>query len=818
MKTFCIYHLPFTICHLPFAICHFGGNICHLPFTIWGKGTKLAALSILLLPFSVLTLPVQAEQNHVYPSPEGHGKVPDSLLTVELQNVSVHSTRASSKTPVAYTDMSQQQIKAVNYGQDIPFVLSLTPSVTTTSDAGNGIGYTSIRVRGTDPSRINITANGIPMNDAESGQLFWVNMGDFASSAQSMQIQRGVGTSTNGSGAFGATLNMLTENVGTKPFLGIDLSGGSYSSFKETVRFGTGLLGGHWGLQGRLSNISSNGYIDRAKTKLNSYFLQAGYFGDNTVVKFITFNGQEQTYHAWNYSSRWEQDTYGRRYNSCGEYYAPDGSTRYYDGQTDNYHQQNYQLLWTQQFSGNLSLNVGLHYTKGKGYYEEYKVGAYWADYGLATDNASGDLVRQQKMDNDFYGAVASLIYNNHDRLEAILGGGWNKYDGDNFGRVTWTGIPSEPTNVPALVPDFEYYRSNTKKTDFNVYGKATYTLTKGLNAYLDLQYRHVGLQMQNPTKLWGANASKKYILNPDYDFFNPKAGLTWDITPHHRLYASYAIAHKEPVRNNFMQQIANPGNASAVAKAERLDDLEVGYKFQSRHFSAGANIYWMNYKDQLVLTGELNEIGEALTRNLDRSYRLGIELEAAWQPADWFCWDVNATLSRNRVKDISVTLDDGTTQPLGDQPLSFSPSLILNNIFTFRYRGLKATVQTRYISEQYLTNTGFKTFTGWDADGNTTSESLMLDKNFQTNIDLSYTFSAKPIGMKDVTLGLTFYNIFCAEFDTNGWAAPAYTKTNGQVTAYNPNAGYGALRDCWAVGFAPSAPFHFMGHLSINF
>ena len=795
MKTFIIYRLPFTIC---------------------GKRTKFAALSFLLLPFSGLTSSVQAEQPLVSPPQEEPREVSDSLRTMELQDVQVLSTRATAKTPMAYSDMSKEQLKEVNFGKDIPYLLSLTPSVTTTSDAGNGIGYTSLRVRGTDPSRINITANGIPMNDAESGQLFWVNMADFASSVQSMQIQRGVGTSTNGAGAFGATLNMQTENVGTKPFIGIDLSGGSYNSFKETVRFGTGLLGGHWGLQGRLSNISSHGYIDRASTKLNSYFLQAGYFGDNTVVKFITFNGQEQTYHAWNYSSKWEQDTYGRRYNSCGEYYAPDGSTRYYDGQTDNYHQQNYQLLWNQQFGTDLSLNVGLHYTKGKGYYEEYKPGAYWADYGLSTNDAAGDLIRQQKMDNDFYGAVASLIYNNHDGLEAILGGGWNRYDGDNFGRVTWTGIPSEPTDVPALVPDLEYYRSNTKKTDFNVYGKATYTLTKGLNAFIDLQYRHVGIKMQDPTKLWGANASKEYILNPCYDFFNPKAGLTWDINPHHRLYASYAIAHKEPVRNNFMEQIANP--AYGNAKAERLGDLEVGYKFQTRTFSAGANIYWMSYKDQLVLTGELNEIGEALTRNLDKSYRLGVELEAAWQPIDWFRWDVNATLSRNRVKDISVTLDDGTTQSLGDQPLSFSPDFILNNIFTFSYRGLKASIQTRYISEQYLTNTGFKTFTGWDADGNTTSESLMLGENFQTNIDLSYTFAPKCLGMKDVTLGLTLYNIFCAKFDTNGWAAPAYTKTNGQVTAYNPNAGYGALRDCWAVGFAPSAPFHFMGHLSINF
>ena len=324
----------------------------------------------------------------------------DTLKSVELQNVQVVSTRASRKTPMAFTDMNKEQLKAVNYGKDVTFLLSLTPSVTMTSDAGNGIGYTSLRVRGTDPSRINITANGIPMNDAESAQLFWVNMGDFASSVQSMQIQRGVGTSTNGSGAFGASLNMQTENIGVEPYFGVDLSGGSYYSHKQTLRFGTGLINEHWGIQGRLSNIGSKGYLDRAATKLNSYFLQAGYFGDNTMVKFITFNGVEETYHAWNYTSKYEQSLYGRTYNSCGEYYDADGNKRYYDNQTDNYHQQNYQLIWNQRFSNVLSLNAALHYTKGEGYYEEYKRKRTLFEYDLDPTMtwATSDLVRQKKM------------------------------------------------------------------------------------------------------------------------------------------------------------------------------------------------------------------------------------------------------------------------------------------------------------------------------------------------------------------------------------------------------------------------------------
>ena len=733
----------------------------------------------------------------------------DTLKSVELQNVQVVATRATKKTPVAFTNVDQEQLKAVNFGQDIPYILSLTPSITMTSDAGNGIGYTSLRVRGTDPSRINITANGIPMNDAESAQLYWVNMGDFASSVQSMQIQRGVGTSTNGSGAFGATLNMQTENIGVEPFIGLDLSGGSYYSHKQTLRFGTGLLGEHWGIQGRLSNIGSKGYLERASTKLNSYFLQAGYFGENTMVKFITFNGIEETYHAWNYTSKYEQSLYGRRYNSCGEYYDADGNTRYYDNQTDNYHQQNYQLIWNQRLSNVLSLNAALHYTKGQGYYEEYKRKRTLFEYGL--DNqmtwATSDLVRQKKMDNDFYGVVASIQYDNKSNLQATFGGGWNKYDGNHFGLVKWVKSP-----VDALLPDHKYYDNNTKKTDFNVYGKVTYGLFAGLNAYVDLQYRHVGVKMEGPTDEinWDNNQRIVYNMDESFNFFNPKFGLNYDITPNHKVYASYAIAHKEPTRNNFENNI----NAELeMPKAERLNDLELGYKYQSKVFTAGANFYWMDYKDQFVLTGEIDKIGEAITRNVDKSYRLGVEVEAALKPVDWFRWDVNATWAKNQVKGITVKLTDNSVADLGDQPLAFSPDWIVNNIFTFNYKGLNASIQSQYISEQYMTNTGFKSYKTLDDNGQPTDVSMMLDGHFVTNIDLSYNFKLPKLGIKDATIGVTLYNLFSAEYDNNGWAAPAYEKENGKVVA----TGWGTS-DLYEAGFAPSAPFNMMAHLSVNF
>ena len=733
----------------------------------------------------------------------------DTLKSVELQNVQVVATRATKKTPIAFTNMSQEQLKAVNFGQDIPYLLSLTPSITMTSDAGNGIGYTSLRVRGTDPSRINITANGIPMNDAESAQLYWVNMGDFASSVQSMQIQRGVGTSTNGSGAFGATLNMQTENIGVKPFIGLDLSGGSYYSHKQTLRFGTGLIGGHWGVQGRLSNIGSKGYLERASTKLNSYFLQAGYFGDNTVVKFITFNGVEETYHAWNYTSKYEQSLYGRRYNSCGEYYDANGNTRYYDNQTDNYHQQNYQLIWNQHLAHGLSLNAALHYTRGDGYYEEYKRKRTLFEYDLdnAMTWAKSDLVRQKKMANDFYGVVASLFYDNQKNLQATFGGGWNKYDGDHFGLVKWVKSP-----VDALLPDHKYYDNNAKKTDFNVYGKVSYEFLRGLSAFVDLQYRHLGIKMHGPTDEinWDTNKRIVYDMDETYNFFNPKFGLNYDINAQHKVYASYAIAHKEPTRNNFENNI----NAELeMPKAERLNDLELGYKYQSQVFTAGVNFYWMKYKDQFVLTGEIDKIGEAITRNVPKSYRLGVELEAAVKPVNWFRWDVNATWSKNRVKGITVKLTDKSIADLGEQPLAFSPDWIANNIFTFNYKGLKASIQSQYVGEQYMTNTGFKSYQTLDDNGQPTDVSMMLDSHFTTNIDLSYNFKLPKFGVKDITIGVTLYNLFSAEYDNNGWAAPAYEKENGKVVA----TGWGTS-DLYEAGFAPSAPFNMMAHLSINF
>lgn len=727
----------------------------------------------------------------------------DTLKVIDLDEVDVISTRAGANTPIAHTNVSKEKIAELNSGKDLPYLLSRTPSVTTTSDAGNGIGYTSLRVRGVDPSRVNITANGIPLNDAESSQVFWVNMPDFASSAENVQIQRGVGTSTNGAGAFGATVNIQSASLGLKPSFGYDMSAGSYGTHKETLRFATGLMGNHWALQGRLSNIGTDGYLDRASVRLNSYFLQAAYYGQNSVVKFITFNGQEKTYHAWNYASKQEQKEYGRTYNSCGAY-MKDGVLHYYDNQTDNYHQQHYQLLWNQRMGHLLKLNVGLHLTKGEGYYEQYKAEKKLWQYNLVEPSNSivSDLINQKKMDNDFMGFVSSLSFDNKKNLTASLGGGWNVYDGDHFGKVLWA-------KDVVVTPNFEYYRNNGKKYDGNIYGKVNYEFLKGLSVYGDLQYRHVSVHMNGLTDDYDDNNNQiNFNQRNAYNFLNPKLGLFYQINKQHQAYANFAISHREPTRNDFEEHIGTN------LITEKLADWELGYKFLSPKFTAGFNFYMMNYSHQFVLTGQLNEIGEMISSNNNsgKSYRMGVELEAAYQPVDWFRWDVNATFSKNRNKNWTINAvdeswNDQGTVSLGSTPTSFSPDIIFNNILSFKWKGMKAQLMSQYIGKQYLTNTGFEY-----AHVNNQKEAvkLILSDFFTNDIDLSYTFKLK--GIKSATIGATLYNITSLKYDNNGWA---YNEVGiNQATGKT----YAWTTDLYESGFAPQAPIHFMAHLSLNF
>jgi iron complex outermembrane recepter protein len=724
------------------------------------------------------------------------------MKSVLLQDVQVVSTRVGANTPIANQNFVKSQINAVNFGHDMPSLLSLTPSVTFSSDAGNGIGYTDIHVRGTDPTRISVTTNGVPINDAESSKTYWVNIPDIVSSAETIQIQRGVGASTNGSGAFGATINIQTDNIGVKPYAGVDLSAGSYGSHKETFRFGTGLLGGHWGFQGRLSNIGSDGYIDRASTKLNSYFMQGGYFSGNTVVKFITFNGTEKTYHAWDYASKADMETYGRTYNPCGQYNDANGKTVYYKDQTDNYHQQNYQLIWNQVVNSYWSSNVTLHYTNGYGYYEQYKTEQKLAKYTLTDDfSIKSDLIRRKIMANNFYGFVGSLNYDNKKNLTLSLGGGWNKYDGDHYGQVLWV-----RTFSGSLEPNHEYYRSNGIKYDGNFFGKLNYSLFKGFHTYIDLQYRHVGYTMTGSSQEYDKNNMQKlFNINEKYNFFNPKFGIYYDMNKNNTIYVSYAIAHKEPTRDDFENMMAE--SEYVTPKSERLNDLELGYKYQSKIFSAGANLYYMNYDNQFVPTGGQDSNGEMVVRNVKDSYRIGLELMAALNPFKGFNWNANATWSKNREKNTNIKTVDNNYVNVGTTHLAFSPDFIFNNIFSYEYKGFKASVMSKYVGEQYMTNSNFRSYIDED---NNKEISTMIDSYFTTDIDLSYTFKIK--GLKSLTLGCTIYNLFNEEYESNGGCALFFKQDNGKVVAFGNN-------DFWSYSvYSAQAPINFMAHMSLNF
>lgn len=751
-------------------------------------------------------------------------KEKDSLRVVNLQEVEVISTRATENTPVAFTNINKEQLKKQNFGQDLPYLLNMTPSAITTSDAGAGIGYTSLRVRGTDATRINVTANGIPINDAESHSVFWVNMPDFASSVKDLQIQRGAGTSTNGAGAFGASINMQTSDFSLKPYAEFNGSYGSFNTHKETLKAGTGLINGHWSFDARLSNISTDGYLERAGVNLNSYYLQGGYYTDNTSVKLITFAGKERTYHAWNYSTQAQMDAFGRRFNSCGYMYISDkqgqvhqpdiaydygveeaapllkqgGTFHYYNDQTDNYVQKHYQLLINHNITSLWNLNAGLHYTKGDGYYQEYKDGRKLVEYGLVPFNIGkdekgndiiqkkSDLIRKKAMDNWFAGGIFSLNYKS-DRLNASLGGGLNRYEGDHFGKILWI-----KNYLGELDPDRDYYRNVASKNDGNVYLKANYTLIDGLSAYADLQYRHITYKINGQNDKWNETELQRLAIDEKFDFFNPKAGLFWQINPNHQIYGSFSVAHKEPTRNNYTD-----GKFTEFPKAERLFDYELGYSFVNSWMHLGANLYYMDYKDQLVLTGELNEIGEPVAANVPESYRMGVELMAGIQLNCGFQWDVNATLSRNRIKNFVETIygydDNWNSLPAkqinhGTTAISFSPDFMLNNRFGYTYKGFEASLQSQYVGKQYMSNMNI--------------EEHRLDAYFVSNLNLAYTFKLPQL--KSVTVGCTVYNLFNEEYENNGWAARDYTNNLEHLNSY--------------TGYAVQAGTHVLGHISLSF
>lgn len=700
------------------------------------KGSKFSKLrrtkSILFLLFSIFYSLISFAQEQ------------DSTKVNQLDDVLVSAVRVTSKTPVTFSNLDKKDIKYRNLGQDIPILMNYLPSVVTTSDAGNGFGYTGIRVRGSDATRVNVTINGIPYNDAESQGTFWVNMPDFASSVESLQLQRGVGTSTNGSSAFGASLNMLTDNYASKANGEISSSYGSFNSNKNTVKFSTGLLNDHFELAGRLSTLKSDGYIDRASSDLKSYFLQGTYVGKTTLIKALVFGGTEKTYQSWNGIDA-ETLNSKRTYNSAGEFTDEAGNTRYYENETDNYQQDHYQLHWSESFSDKWSTNLALHYTKGQGYYENYKEDADLAEYALLPVGAitTTDLVRQKWLDNDFYGTTFSVKYKD-EKFDVIFGGGWNKYEGDHYGKVIWARNSSQ-----SELGD-HYYDDFSTKTDGNIFAKANYQFTRKLSFYGDLQYRNVQYK---------ANSIETGLVDDNFNFFNPKAGLNYEINQKNNLYFSYARANREPNRTDY-----EGGNV----KPEKLNDFELGWRFNSEKFQLNSNFYYMAYKDQLILTGTLDDVGSPIRSNSEKSYRLGFEVDATIKLSDKFMLRPNFTLSDNKNVDLAV---EG--QNYGTTAIAYSPEIIAGNIIVYSpIENLHISLLQKYVGEQYMNNIELP-------------DAKLAD--YFVN-DLNVSFEIKPNSIfKSIMITGLVNNILDKKYVSNGYMYDVYPY-------YYPQAGINFL------------------------
>ena len=722
----------------------------------------------------------------------GHSQSSD---TIALRGIEVAANRASETTPFAFSVVTAEQIEKSNDGRDIPFLLSMTPSLTATSDAGGGVGYSALRIRGTDASRINITANGVPINDGESHNVYWVNMPDLASSLRDIQIQRGVGTSTNGAGAFGASINMITAAPVPDAYAEFAGAYGSYNTNKQSLRVGSGLLGNHWTIDARISHIGSDGYIDRASSKLWSYLGQVAYSNAGTSLRLLAFGGKEETYMAWDYASREDMEKYGRRYNPCGEYTATNGAKAYYPDQKDYFTQHHFQLHLGQEITRHLRLTATLFYTKGDGHYDQYKTRRTLVEYGLAPFvDAEGntieksDLIRLKFNDNDFVGGNATLNYT-RGRLETVLGGGVNNFHGRHFGQIKWV-----RNYLGAIDPLQQYYNNTGNKFDANIYGRANVSLSREFSAFADLQYRHINYRIDGVSDNydWNTGAMAALDIHRIYDFFNPKVGINFSDGRHHRAFASWSVAHKEPVRDNFTD-----GDRSHDPRPERLFDYELGYTYSPSLFTAGVNLYYMDYKDQLVLTGQLSDTGNPLSVNVPESYRMGIELQAALKPCKWFDWQLNATFSRNRIKNfVEYIYEDEWTNPitreLGTTTIAFSPSVLFNNAFNFHWRGLDASLQSHYVSRQFLSNAQ--------------SREQMLDAYFVSDLNLGYSFGS-VLGLRELRLGLSVYNIFNEKYENNGYAGAGYTVgENGEKTIYR------------YAGYAAQAPTNVLATVTVKF
>ena len=678
-------------------------------------------------------------------------KASDSLPTISLEEVQLIGIRANEDTPVTFTNITQKELAPRNLGQDIPILLNYLPAVVTTSDAGAGIGYTGIRVRGSDATRVNVTINGIPYNDSESQGTFWVNLPDIASSVEEFQLQRGVGTSTNGSAAFGASLNLETAARSAKPFVEISSSLGSFSSSKNSFQFSTGELNDRFTFSGRLSQIQSEGYVDRASSNLKSYFFQGTYQDENTLVKGLAFGGHEITYQSW-YGLDAVALEADRRSNPAGALYDNNGmASGFYDNQVDDYTQDHFQLHWNEKIDGFWNFSVGLNYTYGRGFYEEYNDLWYAQNISFGSETSYSYLqipqsndpensinvtenISQKWLDNRYYVLTLGLNYQDN-KTSLNFGGLASRYVGDHFGVLLWG------QQIGESLPNHRFYENQGVKTEGSAFVKLSQNLNSAWNAFVDLQLRGINYEVSGEIA-----GPSNFTVSDQFLFFNPKAGLTYRFSEGQKFYLSYAKAQREPNRTDY---------ENGTPKPEKLNDFELGWRIQKEGIKAQANVYWMEYKDQLVLTGALDAVGAPIRQNVGKSRRIGLEVEAQWQFLDQFIWKPNFALSSNKNLDFYFKRD-GVLEALDNTNLSFSPNFIAANAFVFApTTSFQLGLLSKYVGQQFM--------------GNIDSENSKLDAYFVSDISAVWTWEPNN-WMKRIQWSVLVNNIFNVKYESNGY------------------------------------------------